>query len=219
MGKHNYNFNGGDLLSKIGASWLISYLYHSKIDKKHLNWERISKPSQRVKMCGKSVRYHKYWIEKIIKMNANNLSRNRIGLTGAKVIDMAKELLQSYVNGIVSQAVTTAKYKMHIVYRENIKIVELAELLRAVNLSINDYYRDNGISNRELNDYAAVVSKVESGSIWIEFIMSVFTNLTASLLKEYVLRRLDRNTKNNVGIHIETGDNCVINIYINNCRK
>ena len=33
MANHHFSFAGGELLSKIGAAWFVSYAYYDKIDK------------------------------------------------------------------------------------------------------------------------------------------------------------------------------------------
>ena len=37
--RHTFDFEGGDDLTTMGASWFISYLYHIEIDSNHRNWE------------------------------------------------------------------------------------------------------------------------------------------------------------------------------------
>ena len=101
MREHNFNFNGGEFLTKIGASWLISYLYYLKIDKKHLNWENTSTFKDRAVKCKKYAQFHKEWVVEIIKMSPKKLSTNRIGLSGEEVIEMAKKLLPLLVNNSV----------------------------------------------------------------------------------------------------------------------
>lgn len=38
MAAHNFNFEGGDILTGMGASWFVSYAYYEKIDRTHRNW-------------------------------------------------------------------------------------------------------------------------------------------------------------------------------------
>ena len=62
---HNFSFSGGDILSRIGAAWFVSYAYYSYIDKNHVNWEFgitiKSLNSRRSKYNNSSV-YHKDWL-------------------------------------------------------------------------------------------------------------------------------------------------------------
>ena len=93
---------------------------------------------------------------------------------------------------------------------------KLTEVLQVINLSVNDYYRDNGISNREVGLYAPVVNQVEKGSILIEIAISVFSGVTASLLTEYILHRIRQGkNKDDCNIHIEAGNSNIIHIHVN----
>lgn len=112
--------------------------------------------------------------------------------------------------------VCTENFNIHITYNENIKLKDLSDLLNTINLSVNDYHRDNGVRNNELKKYAAVVNKVENGSIWLEIAIPVFKNLTADVLTEYVLPRLKKSS--NSTKHVDTRDNCTMNVYVgDNC--
>ena len=222
MGKHEYKFNGGQYLTRIGSSWLVSYMYYLRIDKKHKNWENVSNPSDRIKKFNKCSQFHMEWLQEIVNMNPKQLNRNEIGLTGQEVIKMADELLTLMTNGGVTSQISTANFNIHITYNDKIKLKEFSDLLNTINLSVNDYYRDNGVGNHELSQYSAVVNKVENGSIWLEIAIAVFANVTATVLAEYLLRRTNKGSKDKKNIcpptdniHIETGDNCTINIHIN----
>lgn len=115
---------------------------------------------------------------------------------------------------------------IHITCNENIKLKDLSNLLDTINLSVNDYYRNNGIGNNKLSKYAAIVNKVGNGSILLEIAIDMFVPVTASMLAEYVLNRMrkQKNTHNgpNNGldnIHIRAEDNCTINIHIDYNNK
>lgn len=156
-------------------------------------------------------------------MNPKKLDKNSIGLTGAEVVAMAKELLPILTIGDIPKVNSTAIFNIHITYQENIKLKELADLLNTVDLSVNDYYRDSGICNNKLNQFSTVVSKVQNGSIWLEIIISVFSGVTSAVLAEYMLQRMRKNKEkcdDNEGyIRIEAGDNNTINIHIDNTQK
>ena len=32
MGAHNFSFEGGEILTGMGASWFVSYAYYEKVD-------------------------------------------------------------------------------------------------------------------------------------------------------------------------------------------
>lgn len=218
MGKHEYKFNGGQYLTRIGSSWLVSYMYYLRIDKNHRNWETVSKPLDRIKKFNKSTQFHMEWLQEIVNMNPKQLNRNEIGLTGQEVIEMANELLNLMTNGGITSQINTENFNIHITYNDKIKLKEFSDLLNTINLSVNDYYRDNGVGNHELSQYSAVVNKVENGSIWLEIAIAVFVNVTATVLAEYLLKRINKDSKDKNppldNIHIETGDNCTINIHI-----
>ena len=93
MPKSYFNFPGGKQLTRIGASWFVSYMYCIKKDPTHLNWKKVSNPSMRVSNCNKNITYHKVWIEEIVKMNSNRLGTNKLGLSGKDITSMAKALL------------------------------------------------------------------------------------------------------------------------------
>ena len=69
MGKHEYKFNGGQYLTRIGSSWLVSYMYYLKIDKNHKNWGNVSNPSDRMKKFNKCSQFHMKWLQEIVNMN------------------------------------------------------------------------------------------------------------------------------------------------------
>lgn len=219
MGKHDYNFAGGQYLTKIASSWFVSYMYHLKIDKKHISWQNVSNSTDRIKKYNKHVRYHIQWLQEIVKMSPKKLSTNKIGLNGTKVIEMAEKLLNLFSSGGVAPIVSRATFNIHVTYDESIKLKELSGLLNNINMSVNDYYRDNGVGSRELSQYSPVVNNVKNGSIWLEIIIAVFSGITVELLAEFILKRIGKDEKgasNNFdNIHIETGDNCTVHIHIN----
>lgn len=93
MSKSSFNFIGGKQLTNIGASWFVSYMYYQKADKTRSNWKNVSDPMYRVAKCNNHSIYHKDWIREIEGMNPNRLGTNKLGLTGADIISMAKILL------------------------------------------------------------------------------------------------------------------------------
>ncbi len=93
MPRTYFNFSGGEQLTRIGASWFVSYMYYTKKDPTHLNWGKVSNPSARVSKCNKNSTYHKVWINEIVDMKPNRLGKNQLGLSGSDIIAMAKVLL------------------------------------------------------------------------------------------------------------------------------
>ena len=98
---HDFNFEGGEKLSKMGASWFISYLYHIKVDPEHQNWAILKTHGGRRSVfeqtekeyTTKGVPMHVHYVKQICSMSASCLSTNRIQIPGNRVIDMAEELL------------------------------------------------------------------------------------------------------------------------------
>lgn len=93
MASHNFNFEGGEILTGMGATWFVSYAYYENIDKNHRNWERVSTAQSRLSRYNKSKQYHKTWLQEVVVMNPVNLNRNTLGLNATQTIEMAQELL------------------------------------------------------------------------------------------------------------------------------
>ena len=99
--RHTFNFEGGDDLTTMGASWFISYLYHLNLDPEHRNWEVPKTKNGRVSgflrtkclSTAKGVAMHRHYVEQVCLMSPALLSKNKIGIRGERVIAMAEELL------------------------------------------------------------------------------------------------------------------------------
>ncbi len=91
---HAYSFDGGEILSKMGAAWFVSYAYYQNVDSNHSAWKRISTYRGRISTYNTSAEYHAYWIEKVLDMSINKLATNQIGLSGTEVKNMAKAVLE-----------------------------------------------------------------------------------------------------------------------------
>ena len=90
QGRHSFDFEGGEDLTTMGATWFVSYCYYDKIDRTHKNWKKYP---ERVSIYNRTDHYHRFWLERILEMDTERLSTNTIGLTGDEVIKMAKILL------------------------------------------------------------------------------------------------------------------------------
>ena len=93
MAAHNFTFEGGEILTGMGASWFVSYAYYEKIDRNHKNWARVSTTQPRLSKYNKGKPYHKIWLKEVISMNPANLNKNTIGLDAVQTKAMARELL------------------------------------------------------------------------------------------------------------------------------
>ena len=93
MKGHDFNFDGGDLLSKIGATWFVSYSYYLKKDRTHENWKNVKTSKMRISRFESTKGYHLSWLKEVLKMNDVNLAKAKIGLTPEQTKRMAMELL------------------------------------------------------------------------------------------------------------------------------
>jgi len=98
---HNFNFKGGEKLSKISASWLVSYLYYLHIDKNHLNWEKDgytkNSVNSRKSLTNNTKEFHLFWVNEVLNMNDNKLTNgSKLKLTSIDVKNMARDLLSFY---------------------------------------------------------------------------------------------------------------------------
>ncbi|MDO4756498.1 MAG: hypothetical protein Q4A54_09150 [Parabacteroides sp.] len=93
MAAHNFTFEGGEILTGMGASWFVSYAYYEKIDRTHMNWSKVATTQPRISKYNKGKPYHRIWLEEVISMNPANLNKNTIGLDASQTKRMAKELL------------------------------------------------------------------------------------------------------------------------------
>ena len=98
MSRHNFNFDGGEYLTKMGASWFISYSYWLYIDKTKTNWEKVLTYSSRISVFNRSKKHHNFWLKQILLMNDKNLNKNSIELNAIEVKEMAKTILVYLTN-------------------------------------------------------------------------------------------------------------------------
>lgn len=93
MASHNFAFEGGEILTGMGASWFVSYAYYEKVDPTHKNWAKVSTTQSRLSRYNKGRKYHKAWLNEVLVMNPANLNKNTIGLDAAQTKAMAKAVL------------------------------------------------------------------------------------------------------------------------------
>ncbi|QHJ10384.1 hypothetical protein FX988_00596 [Paraglaciecola mesophila] len=92
--RHVFSFEGGDQLTTIGATFLVSYLYHQHIDSAHNNWAKIKTQNSRISTISRTENYHRKWLNHIGNMSEANLNRNTLGLDAPVVKEMAQAILQ-----------------------------------------------------------------------------------------------------------------------------
>lgn len=87
--RHIFSFEGGDKLTTIGATFLVSYLYHLHVDPTHRKWASIKTQKSRINVIKRSEQYHSIWLKHIEGMSDANLNRNTLGLDSASIKKMA----------------------------------------------------------------------------------------------------------------------------------
>ena len=93
MERHVFSFNGGELLTSMGASWFVSYCYYEYIDKTHQNWTCVKTAANRKSVYLRTRQYHKNWLNEILKMNDGRLNGNSLNLKAPQIKQMASGLL------------------------------------------------------------------------------------------------------------------------------
>lgn len=91
--RHTFTFDGGELLTSIGATFLVSYLYCIQVDRTHRNWESVATRQSRISTIDRSKQYHREWLERVDAMSEANLNKNGLGLEGSAVKMMARAIL------------------------------------------------------------------------------------------------------------------------------
>lgn len=90
---HPFNFDGGEELSHMGATWFVSYAYFCYIDRKHFNWTNIKTVDSRKSIYETTKQYHKFWLSQILLMEESRLNTNKIGISAVEIKKMAKQVL------------------------------------------------------------------------------------------------------------------------------
>ena len=80
MATHCFSFSGGEILTRIGATWFVSYAYYERVDPSHLNWKQVSTFQSRISAYRSGEEYHESWLNEVLAMNPSNLNKNTIGL-------------------------------------------------------------------------------------------------------------------------------------------
>lgn len=91
----SFPFDGGEILSKMGATWFVSYAYYERIDRTHKNWSKVSTAQARISNYNKGKKYHTLWLQEIEKMNPERLNTNTIGLSAEQTKRMARDILSA----------------------------------------------------------------------------------------------------------------------------
>jgi len=98
MARHTFQFEGGDDLTTMGASWFVSYAYYCNVDQKHTNWKMLSTFQRRISVFNRTINLNQFWLEQIANKKDENLNRNTLGVTAGDIKNMAKTLLKGNKN-------------------------------------------------------------------------------------------------------------------------
>lgn len=101
MKNHSFNFEGGDILSKIGAAWFVSRAYFEYVDNSHLNWKTAkltenSHKSRNSKFIN-SKKYHLIWLNEVLSMNNLDAHKNMVNLKSLKIKNMASKIIEKNI--------------------------------------------------------------------------------------------------------------------------
>ena len=124
QGRHSFDFEGGEDLTTMGASWFVSYCYYDKIDRTHRNWEKYP---ERVSIYNRTAHYHRSWLEKVSGMDTERLSTNTIGLTGDEErlkMDWHQELLQGKLPLSIGGGIGQSRLAMLLLRKKHIGEVQ-----------------------------------------------------------------------------------------------
>ena len=98
--KHYFNFDGGDNLSQMGATWFVSYAYYKNIDKNHNAWMNTKTVQTRINCYNKTQIYHAFWLKKILLMDNKRLNTNSLNIDAETTKTMAMRILQKISKNI-----------------------------------------------------------------------------------------------------------------------
>lgn len=91
--RHAFSLEGGEELSRMGATWFVSYCYYDKINETHSNWKNVGTHKKRKSIYNRTAQYHQLWLKKVLEMNPKQLRKNKVNLTWDEIQKMAQELL------------------------------------------------------------------------------------------------------------------------------
>ncbi len=96
MARHTFNFEGGEDLTTMGATWFVSYKYYELIDRNHVNWNKVKTSKSRSSVYNRTTTMHNYWLTKVLEMDNYNLNKNTIGLDAEQVKSLTRLILSKY---------------------------------------------------------------------------------------------------------------------------
>ena len=97
------NYDPETALKRMGKVWFVSRAYSDHVDPTHKNWNN-SKIEDSLKMRESYYRatkpFHKDLLNLVLKSNPASLSRNTIGLSGERILEMARKIL-GIINNLI----------------------------------------------------------------------------------------------------------------------
>ena len=90
---HPFNFDGGEELSHMGATWFVSFAYYTYVDGTHRVWENVKTYISRRSIFYRTKEYHEFWLNQVLVMENSRLNTNSLGINGLKTKQMAREIL------------------------------------------------------------------------------------------------------------------------------
>ncbi|MGN0812124.1 MAG: hypothetical protein ACI4MQ_01255 [Candidatus Coproplasma sp.] len=93
---HPFNFEGGEELSHMGATWFVSYGYYLYIDNNHKSWATVKTVQSRSSIYFRTTQYHEFWLNQILLMNDTKLNTNSLKIRANETKYMAKMLLDKF---------------------------------------------------------------------------------------------------------------------------
>lgn len=125
----------------------------------------------------------------------------------------------------INNTMDEKSFYIHISSSQGLTLKNLTDALNILNLSINDYYRDNGVVNSVISDFSPSIKGVQEGSVILEIAISIFTTVTSALLVEYIKSRFEKKKEKSddritiINVYVVGDENGVINIDLDNLRQ
>lgn len=93
---HNFNFEGGKILSRISAWWFVSYSHHLYVDNEQKYWTMVlsnNSLNTRISNFQNSTQYHLLWLNEVLHMQYLDKNANSAGIHSAEIKDMARQVI------------------------------------------------------------------------------------------------------------------------------
>lgn len=91
---HFFNFVGGDALSRMGATWFVSYAYYCEVDPQHMAWKNVKTYPMRRNIYFTTKEHHIFWLTQVLDMEDKRLNTNNLKLMAGETKHMAREILK-----------------------------------------------------------------------------------------------------------------------------